>query len=82
MSFGTYPGISLKEARKKAVETKKLILDDIDPIENKKLLIQKQSNSFEIIAEKWLDIMATEWKDITLNFVYFSAKLCKNIQSC
>lgn len=67
MSFGIYPTISLKEAREKAAETKKLILAGTDPIENKNLLIQKQSNSFELIAEKWLDIMASEWKEITLN---------------
>ena len=35
-TFGTFPKVTLTEARKKAKEFRKLIGNDIDPLENKK----------------------------------------------
>lgn len=65
MSFGTYPDLSLKDARIKREETKKLLLDGIDPIEYKNNNIPTLFSTFKVIAENWLDKMQSEWKPIT-----------------
>lgn len=65
MSFGTYPDLSLKEARIKRDETKKLLLEKIDPIEYKNNNIPTLSYTFKVIAENWLYKMQSEWKPIT-----------------
>ena len=65
MSFGTYPEISLKDARIKRDETKKLLLEGIDPIEYKNNNIPTLSSTFQAIAENWLAKMQSEWKPIT-----------------
>ena len=65
MSFGTYPEISLKDARIKRDETRKLLLEDIDPIEYKNSNTPALTTTFRSIAENWLDKMQSEWKPIT-----------------
>ena len=44
-TFGTFPKVTLTEARKKAKEFRKLIGNDIDPLENKKKQKQLQEES-------------------------------------
>lgn len=66
MSFGTYPDISLKEARIKRDETKKLLIDGIDPVEFKNNNIPTLlSSTFQSIAKNWLTKMQSEWEPIT-----------------
>ncbi len=65
MSFGTYPDISLKDARIKRDETKKLLLDGIDPIEYKNNNIPTLSSTFQTIAANWLVKMQSEWEPVT-----------------
>lgn len=65
MSFGTYPDISLKEARIKREETKGLLLQGIDPIEHKNNNIPTLSSTFQAIAKNWLTKMQSEWEPIT-----------------
>ena len=63
MSFGIYPEVSLKEARKKRENTRELLKNGIDPIITKN---QKQTiNTFEKISQNWLEIMKGEWKEKT-----------------
>ncbi len=62
MSFGVYPDISLKEARMQREATKQLIKQGIDPIRNKK---SHDITTFENVTEKWLEIMKSEWKEVT-----------------
>ena len=62
MSFGTYPEVSLKNARdmrNKAIEN---IKKGINPIEAKKSNFQI-NNTFKFIAEKWLDNMRNGWSE-------------------
>ena len=58
LSFGTYPAISLAEARTMRDEAKKLIAQGIDPSEEKKRVVIEQQysskNTFMLIAEEWL----------------------------
>lgn len=57
LSFGTYPEISLKEAREKRDQAKKQLAQGLDPSQEKKLekLARKinNENSFETIAREW-----------------------------
>ena len=67
LSFGTYPDISLKEARKKRDIARKKISDGIDPSEEKKIeKIQKHlnlENSFKNIALEWHQKNLGKWKE-------------------
>jgi len=65
MSFGVYPELSLKSAREKREEAKKLISNNLNPIDNKNYNSTKLSSNFESVADKWLGIMKSEWKAIT-----------------
>lgn len=65
LSIGSYPIISLKEAREKRDEAKKLILNNIDPSLAKQQ-IQKQAftdaqNTFERIALEWHEVFRSKW---------------------
>ena len=57
LAIGVYPIISLKEAREKRDEAKKLLHDGVDPSQHKKDLkheqILKTDNSFKKIAHEW-----------------------------
>lgn len=54
ISFGTYPQVSLSEARKKRVEAKDKISAGTDPSEERKEKKVTQNPTFRDIAEKWL----------------------------
>ncbi len=64
-SFGPYPLISLKEAREKRDEAKKLIASNKDPIQEKhkkrEKAIEEESNTFEKIAREWHKLHEAEW---------------------
>ena len=65
MSFGTYPLITLAEAREKRGEARKQVANGIDPVAEKKAqkLAQKLSieNSFEAISREWHTNKADRW---------------------
>jgi len=56
-SLGVYPGVSLKEARKKRDEVKIKISRNVDPVQEKRLvkneLKENAANTFENIALEW-----------------------------
>lgn len=58
ISLGVYPEVSLKEAREKALELRKLIKDGIDPSQKRKKdkleLKENVENTFENIAKEYL----------------------------
>ena len=58
LSLGVYPEVTLKDARKKRDDAKKLLAQNIDPSEAKKeekrLSILQAANTFEIVANEWL----------------------------
>lgn len=58
LSLGVYPGVSLKEAREKKDELRKLLESGIDPAERRKIEAQTErsltENSFEKIALEWI----------------------------
>jgi hypothetical protein len=60
LSFGSYPTLSLAEARSKRNSARELLAKDIDPKEHRdetsRLNDIAHSNTLEHIAEKWLDV--------------------------
>lgn len=58
LSFGTYPDVSLREARERRDEAKKLMAAGVDPAENRKAQkaarVEELSNSFEVLCREWL----------------------------
>ena len=57
LSFGTYPDISLKEAREKRDEAKKLVANGIDPSAQRQAVkasaTSKEENTFEAVTREW-----------------------------
>lgn len=66
VSLGSYPEISLADARRKRDDAKKALVDGNDPIEIKasEALKAKLSseNGFEAIAREWWDLQKGKWK--------------------
>ena len=57
LSLGDYPTVSLKEAREKAFNARKLLDENIDPSQERKAgkIASQALSSFREIAEAWLD---------------------------
>lgn len=57
MAFGVYPDVSLAEARDKRYQARKLLEQNIDPNEKKKIAklerITEYANNFEALAREW-----------------------------
>jgi len=67
MALGVYPETSLKEARDKRDEARKLLAGDKDPMEEKKAkkneLITEAANTFQAVAKEWHDKFKNKWSD-------------------
>jgi len=63
LSLGVYPDVTLKMARERREESRKLLADSIDPSENRKAqkLANGGENSFEVIAREWFAKYSTNW---------------------
>lgn len=65
LSLGVYPDVSLKDARERRDEARKLVANGVNPSENRK--IQKTAradliaNSFEVVAREWFAKYSTTW---------------------
>jgi len=64
IGLGSYPAVSLADARKKRDKAKELLAKDIDPKEHKDELTRQQqeklSNTFEQVAANWFQVKKTE----------------------
>lgn len=69
LALGTFPEVSLKRAREKHAEARKLLADGIDPAAQRAAMkaasIEAAANSFEAVAREWLEIKSREWVDET-----------------
>jgi len=79
LSFGTYPAVSLAEARKKRKSALELLAQDIDPKEHRdeKERINQiaHSNTLEHIAAKWLEVKKTTVSEDHANDTWRSLEL-------
>lgn len=64
LALGTYPDVSLARAREKRDDARRLLADDIDPGEHRKITKSMQAglaaNTFEVIAREWHAKVATK----------------------
>ncbi|MES2105746.1 MAG: integrase arm-type DNA-binding domain-containing protein [Pseudomonadota bacterium] len=69
LSFGTYPEISLFQAREERTKVKKLQIAGIDPVQSRRIEKQQRletaSNTFEIIARAWHANKSETWTEST-----------------
>lgn len=63
LSFGSFPHITLAQARALRKEAKDLLAKDIDPQEHKKQINQQEQqarqNTFRFVAEQWMEVKQT-----------------------
>lgn len=71
LALGVYPEVSLKDARNRRDEARKLLSDDIDPSEYKKekkqQAIVNESNRFSVYAKQWWEHQKGTWSDVHAN---------------
>ena len=80
MGLGTYPELSLAQARKKTVEARELLAQGIDPKEQRSALEQTKrqatEHTFENVASAWLELKKDSvtqayaediWRSLTLH---------------
>jgi integrase len=64
-SLGVYPDVSLKEARDRCEASRRLLVNGIDPSENRKAMklarAHSASNSFEVVATEWFARYSPTW---------------------
>ena len=65
LSAGTYPDVSLKDARQRCDEVRSLLASGIDPgaVRKAEKLSQAGADSFETIAREWFASRAPKWAD-------------------
>ncbi len=67
LSMGTYPEVSLKDARQRRDDARKLLADSIDPGANRKAVkatkTERAANSFEVIAREWFVRKSPGWAE-------------------
>ncbi len=65
LSLGVYPDVSLKEARERREDARKLVANSIDPSEQRKAERETHGgkNRFEAIAREWFGIYAKKWAE-------------------
>jgi integrase len=76
LSLGTYPEISLKEARKRREEGRQLLAEGTDPSAQRKAVRHARKvatlNTLEATARAWLDHRETAWVERTRTIVLAS----------
>ena len=67
ISMGIYPEVSLKDARNRRDEARKLLASEVDPGENRKAIkaakTESSANSFEVVAREWFAKYSGTWKE-------------------
>ncbi len=65
LSLGVYPDVSLKDARNRRDEARKLLANEVDPSENRKAKnaakTERAANSFEVVAREWFSKHEPNW---------------------
>jgi integrase len=63
ISLGIYPDVSLKDARERRDDARKLVANGVDPSENRKALKEAKGggNCFEVVAREWYAKYSTNW---------------------
>lgn len=69
LTFGPYPEVTLQHAREKRLETRRLMLQGVDPARHrddaKRLLTDRAANTFEKVAREWYANKVPTWAERT-----------------
>ncbi len=67
LSLGIYPDVSLKDARERRDEARKLLANGIDPALQRKAVKDSKTtaatNTFEVVARQWFLEKSPEWAE-------------------
>ena len=66
LSLGNYPDVSLKRAREKRDEARRLLADGVDPSAQRKSNQLAQGETFEALAREWLEHRAKSSAAVTM----------------
>lgn len=73
LAFGSYPGVTLLEARGKRDDAKALLRDGKDPAVERRVEIMTRTeasqNTFEVVARRWHDLRKDGWDEVHCNDV-------------
>lgn len=61
LSLGIFPDVSLKQARTRRDEARKLLADGIDPGDKRKAEVAADADTFEAVAREWFAKFSTRW---------------------
>ena len=65
LALGKYPDVSLKDARERRDDARRLLANEIDPGENRKVQkaakTERAANSFEVVAREWIAKNTPTW---------------------
>jgi len=61
LSLGTFPDVSLKRAREKRDDARKLVADGIDPADKRQAESVAAADTFEAVAREWFAKFSTRW---------------------
>lgn len=61
LSLGTFPDVSLRKARERRDEARKLLADGIDPGDKRKAEALAGAETFEAVAREWFAKFSTRW---------------------
>lgn len=81
LALGAYPEISLKRARERREEARKLIAEGIDPAVKKKAEREASAETFGAIATEWLQLQSQKRKGRTLKKYEWLLEHCKRLGS-
>ncbi|MBF0165450.1 MAG: tyrosine-type recombinase/integrase [Magnetococcales bacterium] len=67
LALGVYPDVSLKQAREKRDEARRLLAEGIDPGEHRKIIKtmdkSREADSFEAVAREWFAKQTPHWTE-------------------
>lgn len=65
ISLGVYPEVSLKGARARRDDARRVLAAGVDPSENRKAVrssqVERAANSFEVVAREWVEKFSRTW---------------------
>jgi len=69
LTLGKYPDVSLKRAREKRDDARKLVADNVDPSVKRRAERNAQADTFGAIAAEWLTLHKATWADETISIL-------------
>jgi len=69
LTLGKYPDVSLKRARDKRDDARKLVADNVDPSVKRQAERHAAADTFGAIATEWLNLHKATWADETISIL-------------